>query len=233
MLAIAFLTLLAGFICLSLTAFVAKLKFFPHRTVTQAGQDPIVTVIAQSLAYVAVLFFMIALVERGRGQPFLRAIRWNWPDFWGAYVFGGLVLAIGLQLLGQILPMPKELPMDRFFQTTREAWALSLFGVTFAPFFEELFFRGFLYPVLARRLGAIPAIVLTAIGFGLIHAPQLGRAWAPVLIIFLVGMVLTVTRAITKSVAAGLVVHIAYNGTISILMFVATDGFRHLDKLNS
>lgn len=198
----------------------------------EIGTDPLVTVAGQVAAYLVVLVFMIALVERGRGQPFGRAIRWNWPGAWPVYLLGGCVLAIALQGFAHFLPMPKALPIDRFFQNAREAWALSLFGVTLAPLLEELFFRGFLYPVLVRRLRIVPAVILTAAGFGLIHAPQLGRAWAPVLIVFLVGVVLTITRAATKSVAAGLLIHIAYNGTISALMFAATDGFHHLEKLN-
>lgn len=76
------------------------------------------------------------------------------------------------------------------------------------------------------------AIVLTAASFGLVHAPQLGRAWGPVLVIFAVGLALTITRAVTKSVAPGFLMHVAYNGTISVLIFVVTDGFRHLEKLN-
>jgi membrane protease YdiL (CAAX protease family) len=51
-------------------------------------------------------------------------------------------------------------------------------------------------------------------------------------VVFLVGLALTIARAITKSVAASLLMHIAYNGTISALIFVVTDGFRHLDKLS-
>ena len=57
-------------------------------------------------------------------------------------------------------------------------------------------------------------------------------SWGPVLVIFLVGTVLTMVRAYKNSVAAGLLVHVAYNGTLSVLMFVGTDGFRHLEKLN-
>ena len=72
------------------------------------------------------------------------------------------MLAFGLQGLAHLLPIPKELPIDRFFQTTSEAWVLSLFGMTVAPLLEELFFRGFLYPVLARRMGIIAAVILTA-----------------------------------------------------------------------
>ena len=50
--------------------------------------------------------------------------------------------------------------------------------------------------------------------------------------IFLVGIVLTTVRAKTNSVAAGVLIHMAYNGTITVAMFAATDGFRHLEKLN-
>jgi membrane protease YdiL (CAAX protease family) len=64
-----------------------------------------------------------------------------------------------------------------------------------------------------------------------LHGAQLKYSWA-VLIIFLVGMALTAVRAYTKSVAASFLVHVGYNGTLSALLFVATDGFRHLEKLN-
>jgi membrane protease YdiL (CAAX protease family) len=57
-------------------------------------------------------------------------------------------------------------------------------------------------------------------------------AWGPLLVIFLVGLALTIVRAKKDSVAASLLMHIGYNGTLSALMFVATDGFRHLEKLN-
>ena len=97
---------------------------------------------------------------------------------------------------------------------------------------EELFFRGFLYPVLARRLGLPIAVLVTALGFALLHGAQLMFSWGPVLVIFLVGIVLTIVRAKTNSVGAGVLIHMAYNGTITVAMFAATDGFRHLEKLN-
>ena len=55
---------------------------------------------------------------------------------------------------------------------------------------------------------------------------------AVILVIFLVGLVLTIVRAQKDSVAASLLMHVAYNGTLSSLMFIATDGFRHLERLN-
>ena len=232
MLQIAILTIVSIVAFLLLIAFAAQRLLYPNSTIFEVAGYPWVTVLAQLIAYIVVLLFMVSLVNRVPGESFRRAIRWNWPQSWSAYFFGGVLLALALQGLAHFLPMPKELPIDRFFRTPREAWALSLFGVTLAPLLEEFFFRGFLYPVLVRRLGVVAAILLTSASFGIIHAPQLGRAWAPVLVVFLVGLALTITRKVTKSVAASLLMHIAYNATISALIFVVTDGFRHLDKLS-
>jgi hypothetical protein len=123
------------------------------------------------------------------------------------------------------------LPIDRFFDNAREATIMSIFAVTVAPLMEELFFRGFLYPVLARRWGMSASIVLTSAAFGILHGAQLKYSWA-VLIIFLVGVALTTVRALTKSVAASFLVHVGYNGTLSLLIYAVTGGFRHLEKLN-
>jgi membrane protease YdiL (CAAX protease family) len=95
---------------------------------------------------------------------------------------------------------------------------------------EELFFRGFFYPVAARRLGVAWGIVLTALPFGLLHLAQYGYSWGAVLIIFLVGVVLTTVRAMTKSVASSFLAHVGYNGTLMVLAAIATDGFRHMEK---
>ena len=49
---------------------------------------------------------------------------------------------------GFLLPGPKDAPIDKIFRTPGAAWLLFAFGVTFAPFFEEMVFRGFLLPAL-------------------------------------------------------------------------------------
>jgi hypothetical protein len=176
---------------------------------------------------------MYVLVTRERRRPdFLAAIHWNWPSNAAIYVVVGFVLSVGLQALAHFLPIPKELPIDKFFQTPAEAWALGILSVTLAPLMEELFFRGFLYPVLERSLGLPVSVFLTALGFALLHGAQLMFSWGPVLVIFLVGIVLTMVRAKTNSVAAGVLIHMAYNATITVAMFAATDGFRHLERLN-
>jgi len=229
---IVFLTIVSVIVFLPVVAVATQRLLYPKATFFQVVTYPLVTVLAQGLAYLLIFAFMVSLVKRLPGRDFWQAIRWNWPQNWSAYLLAGMALAFALQGIAHFLPMPKELPMDRFFRTPGEAWVLSLFSVTFAPLLEELFFRGFLYPVLVGRLGVALAVLATAAGFSLIHAPQLGRAWGPVLVIFMVGLALTLTRALTKSVAASFIMHMAYNGTLSVLLFVGTSGFRHLERLN-
>ena len=232
MLQIALLTVASIVIFLLISAFGAQRILYPRSTFVDVVQFPLVTVMAQLLAYLLVLGFMVAVVKRVPGHEFWRELRWIWPQHWALYLVAGFVLSLGLQAFAHLLPMPKDLPIDRFFRTAQEAWALSLFGMIVAPLMEELFFRGFLYPVLVRRLGTAAAVVLTSASFGLIHASQLGRAWGPVLVVSLVGLALTITRAATKSVAPGFLMHVAYNSTISVLLFAGTGGFRHLERLS-
>ena len=105
------------------------------------------------------------------------------------------------------------------------------FAVTLGPLMEELFFRGLLYPVLVRRMGIFWGIVLTALPFGLLHMFQYGYSWAVVLLIFLMGTVCTIVRWKTESVAASFLVHVGYNGTEMFMLMLATDGFRHMEKV--
>jgi uncharacterized protein len=190
-------------------------------------------VLGQGLGYLAVFAYMYVLVTRERRRPhFLTAIHWNWPSNPGSYVVWGVALSLALQALAHVLPIPKNLPIDNFFRTPAEAWVLTIFGITMAPVMEEFLFRAFLYPVLKRHFGIGAAVLLTALGFALLHGSQLKFAWGPLLVIFLVGVALTIVRAQKDSVAASLLMHVAYNSTISTLMFIVTGGFRHLERLN-
>jgi uncharacterized protein len=214
-----------------LAVVIAHQFFFPKASFSDIMQVPEVVLVVQVLIY-AVVFGLIYYSLHARTGRFWEPLRWNWSkSSWAGFILLGGLVYFALMGLGQLLPIPKHLPIDRFFQTSREAALMSILSVTLAPFMEELFFRGLLYPVLARRFGVGVSIFLTGAAFGLLHGAQLKYSWA-VLIIFLVGIVLTAVRAVTKSVAASFLVHVGYNGTLSVLLFIATDGFRHLEKLN-
>ena len=189
----------------------------------------------QTLSYLWVVAFMVLLVRLKYDAPFFSAISWNMPRVKTAAValLAGVALALLSEAVSALLSrwIPKSLPIDAFFRTRSSIYAMIFFGIAVAPLVEELFFRGFLYPVLARNLGILPSIALTSAAFALLHEGQLAHAWAPLLVLFIVGTALTAARAWTRSVATGLLIHMGYNTTLFAMLFIATDGFRHLDKL--
>ena len=198
----------------------------------EVARDPRIIVPAQGAAYLAVVLFMYLLVTRGYDRPFLRGVHWRFPArTWPAFAAGGAVLAVAVQLASSLLPVPKQLPIDDYFRNPSGAWMMAVFGTLVAPTVEELFFRGFLYPV-ARRAGLIFGLVSTALLFALIHEAQLAHAWAPLLMLFVVGLALTITRERTDSVASGVLVHMGYNGALFVFVWVASDHFRHLERLS-
>jgi uncharacterized protein len=227
------ITIGAIFFCTFLVTLVATgLPAFKHATTKQLLSDARILVPAQTFAYCIVLFFIYRIVAGYKHLSFSEAIQWRWPRMkWPAFVVGGVVMAFGLLAVERVLPMPKQLPIQEMFNTSTAAWMMVFLGVAVAPLLEELFFRGLLFPVLARHLNIVAAVLVTAFLFALIHASQLGRAWAPLLVLVMVGVVLTTVRWLAKSVAAAVLVHVGYNLTLFMLLLAATDGFRHLEKV--
>ena len=84
-------------------------------------------------------------------KPFFEGIHWH-----GATAFrrsGRLISAAVLcffvaMINGVLMPGPTNAPIDELFKAPGAAWILFAFGVTLAPFFEEMAFRGFLLPAL-------------------------------------------------------------------------------------
>ena len=78
------------------------------------------------------------------GATALRNSRW---------LVGSAILCSFLAVLnGYLMPSPANTPIEKMFRTPGAAWSLFAFGVTMAPFFEEMFFRGFLLPVALHGL---------------------------------------------------------------------------------
>lgn len=85
-------------------------------------------------------------------------------------------------------------------------------GALAAPVVEELFFRGFLYPALRRRLGVAGGIVVSAVIFGLFHA----NAW----LLFpttAIGMILAYLYEREGSLGPSIMLH-SLNNLISIVI---------------
>jgi membrane protease YdiL (CAAX protease family) len=297
------------------------------------------------------LIAMYALVTRHGQRPFWQTVGWRWPGGlgWLGFLGAGAFLAVTLGELSRLLPIPKSLPMDQFFQNAQGAYLMMIFGVAIAPLAEEMLFRGFLYPVLDRWLqtlfmtprqvrrgciwiliiagwgyvehrlplawsvllavvvflavgalvaarslksgerpstvvllpasttvawglaagaisghafgvattlllvlaavlggfsmaptpeasaagkwGRVLAVLVTSVAFAMVHGEQLGQAWGPLLVLFVVGLVLTSTRVVTRSVTPGLLIHVGYNLMLFGVLYIGTDHFRHLERM--
>jgi membrane protease YdiL (CAAX protease family) len=226
----------AALIFCSFTALaVAKVRHPLQGDVKELAENVLLLLPAQVASYILTVGFMVFLMWHKYRTRLLDAVCWNLPPAafaWGAFAAGS-GLGLSIQLLSGFLDrwMPKSLPIQQYFRTPSAAYALAAFGILIAPVVEEMFFRGFLYPALARPLGTAVAMVLTSGGFALIHAEQLARAWAPLVVLFIVGMVLTAVRARTRSLAVCVLIHMGYNFTLFAMLYFSTQGFHHMERV--
>lgn len=224
-----------------------------HALMAVAG-NPVFSIPTQAAAYGLLILISIPVFESLWLESFGAALHWSFhfarKHFWR---LAGIGLAAGLIIgsLGNFLPMPKSPPIIKdMMNSTTGAWFMLLFGVTAAPMTEELAFRGFLLPSLinlfrwaerrgfstkavTRYMGIPISILLTTIPFALLHATQVSDAWGPLLLIATVSVILCIVRLVTDSVAAGAVVHAAYNFVLFAGVLMQTSGFQHLHKLAS
>lgn len=281
-----------------------------HESTEQMKNDPRLVIPLEAVAYAIAAGGAALLLPLFWGRSFSQGVHWRARFIrhrWWVLAGIGVVTSVVVQVLSNFLPIPKELPIDKLFTESVGVWLIAIFGVTVAPAFEELAFRGFLLPSLAsawdwavqrgkprrsltaadpaqlaaegawqhpvamddsrstyaaftpersgrwqqygRRISAklgvdpgedpgwsLPAVifgtVITSICFALMHGAQLAHSVAPLVVLFVVSVVLCLTRLLFHSLAASTLVHSFYNATIFVMLFIGTDGFRHLEKLN-
>ena len=97
----------------------------------------------------------------------------------------------------------------------------ALAGAVAAPVGEDVFFRGFLYNALKRKLNVPAAIVLSGLIFALVHFGPLA-----ILVIFPMGMVLAYAYEKTQSLWITICMHATHNG----LTFVLAIAFPHFGE---
>jgi hypothetical protein len=139
--------------------------------------------------------------------------------------FGFLALAVVLVLALSLLLSPflhaGENPQRELVDLLRglRGWgptlAMFLLVAGVAPCFEETLFRGFLLPVLARRMPMAWALVGSALLFGAIHLQPLGLPTLSML-----GLVLGLALRRTGHLGTSILVHACWNGSVFILMRV-------------
>lgn len=195
-----------GILILLTAAFVALMSWWKNREfIKSAG-----ILVNQSLIIIPLLVFTLRYKA-------------TWQDL-GYRRFNALFLGVGcgLMLASLVVNLVNNLfftwlgldvQLEEFGAILKEMdspiWLL-LAGVLFAPFLEETFFRGFLYPAFRQSYGARWAAVLSSALFGVAHL-----SLAALIPTFIIGLIFCFLYEQTKSVWAGILLH-ALNNAFSL-----------------
>jgi uncharacterized protein len=199
-----------------------------------ASKSGLFAVVDQLLLYFTLLAYVATQIRVSFAAPFWRTI--GWRPLKAArvpravrclgFVCGGFMLAVLVEVASIAFGTRAKVPMQVLFQDRRTALLLLLSAVLVAPVIEETIFRGYIYPVVARSFGVSAGIILTGTLFGLMHAQQLWGAWVQIALLVVVGIVLTLARAATRTVLASYLLHVSYNFFISFSFLLGSHWLR-------
>ncbi len=244
----------------AITAGALALHLFGVSTARQAMADIHYTLGGQLAWYLLAFAGCLVIFPIAWRTDFFIGVEWRAGAALRARwrLLSAVTFCIALAIVDSVaLPGPDNAPIDNIFRRPDAAWFMFVFGVTLAPFFEELLFRGFLLPALCsaydwavarvvKRAAPQPdaegrivwsaqamavGAVLTSIPFALMHGAQTGYSLGPFLLLVCVSLALCWIRLATRSLAASTIVHASYNLLLFSIMLVQTGGFRHLERL--
>jgi hypothetical protein len=146
-------------------------------------------------------------------KPVLSSLGWCRSPINLAWMAGGgIVLAFALSALGDLFKTPKiALPFEKLTSTPASLTFFAIVAIVLAPLFEELFFRGFVQPLLSRTFGTVAGVLITAVLFGALHGFEYSWVWQYALFISLAGAVFGFLRARTNSIIPSTVMHGCFN----------------------
>jgi membrane protease YdiL (CAAX protease family) len=199
----------------------------------QLSTDPFFLLALQTVFYGLMLAFIFFLVAVDHVQPFWPTLRWRRITVWQALgcLAGGTLMTVGIALLPPVLPDATQFPLENLFSSRAAAYAIGAFAILVAPFMEEMIFRGILFAIFESQVGLRFAILITAILFGGLHVPEYWGAWNHMFLIFLVGLVFSLARGRSGSLAPSVFLHVGYNASMMIALFISTEHFRNLNAL--
>ena len=233
---------------------------FGVETIMQAATEIHYTLGTEAIFYVLTFLGCLLVFPALWHRGFLAGLQWRGATAFhrSGFLAAAAVACFALALVnGVLMPGPEDAPIDKIFRMPGAAWMLFAFGVTLAPFFEEIAFRGFLLPALSTSFdwlaektsdepprpldidghpqwsmqAMVVAAILTSILFAFMHADQTGYSLGPFLLLVCVSLVLCWARLAMRSLAASVLVHACYNFLLFSLMFFGTSGFRHLERM--
>jgi len=180
-------------------------------------------------AHLVTVFIIWMVVTYGGQRPFWPNINFEWPKKYSPVVITLLSVLVATILFGLAVGLTKlygehKTDLDILIESSvYTRMATAFVAVVTAPLVEELIYRGLIYKALEKAAGVPVAIVIVSLLFAGVHVFQYRNNIAVILVITLLSITLTVTRAITGSVLPSFVMHLVFNGIQSF--FIVLSGF--------
>lgn len=147
-------------------------------------------------------------------------IRMGWIAYTGVLPVFGMVLVVLIVITKLIHYEPPPHPLVPILLEGKESPFLISYSLFLAcilgPIFEEIFFRGFCYPILKKKIGLFWSMMVTSAFFAFIHESSF--AFWP---IFVLGLCLNYVYEKRKTLIAPLALHITHNIIFISYFFLA------------
>jgi len=186
----------------------------------------IASIIATIGGHLIAMLVCWMIVTRNGKDPFFDSMGWHWGGLnaarKAALIIGVPMVMIGIQFaLSRVLPDSDNTQFEQMLRTSATVRLMVVaMAVLIAPIVEEVIYRGVLYSGLRSKLAASPSILIVTLLFAAVHVPQYWGAWASLVALTILSLILTMIRAASKSILPCAVVHLAFNlvGGVSILL---------------
>ena len=182
----------------------------------------LVTFLIQFVTTILLVYFLaIATTGASWSDLGVRSVSFNKYLKYG--LLGGILLIVVVVILGIIIKQfQPELPPQYYEEMLRTAGRLPVFlivfvvGAVLAPFSEELFYRGMIYPVFRGRLGPVWGAILAGLVFGLAHLDP----WRAIPLA-IGGAGLCYIYEKSDSIWVSTLAHGVWNGVMSIIVYLS------------
>jgi len=191
----------------------------------QGDSDNVYLILHTLALYFVGVYFMMRFVKKSGGHwsdlglrvpgtGFFREVGAGFLGYLGVLPLFVAVLLVLLVIANFFHYEPPAHPLVNIFleEEKRAPFLMAfslLLGAVMGPVFEEIFFRGFCYPVLRNRWGKSWGMVLSAAFFAGIH--HSGFVFWPV---FVLGITLAYLYEERRSLVASITLHITHNSIL-------------------
>ena len=175
-----------------------------------------------ALALVGAHYVMLRLVERRSWKDVsLDALAARPVLLARGFLFGALAIGVPILLLIAVGWL-------RWAPGPSTSWPAASLRVSMlllpAALYEELATRGYLFAAIRDAIGARWALVITSVGFGLMHLRNAGASVESIALVILAGFFLGGVLIATRSLYAAWMAHFAWNWTMAVLFHTAVSG---------